>query len=212
MKTSVHILNFLYLIVCGFLLNSCSNDNKGGEAETTISYTITISPDLLKFVTPQVSYIDENGVLVTITGIEDLDNKVLENKAELSNGGSSAKVWSKTVISGTGFKCWTVKMKFKRLNFHSYMAVKYIRNDFIEDTTGKKYEFHHNVNTDIIVLKISDSDVSAFSDSHVSIATGNYKQGDDIESYINNLCKFPDKVGYFIDADGNAARRDEFDL
>ena len=55
------------------------NDDDKLETETSISYTLTISPDLLKFVTPQVSYIDENGVLVTITGVEELDGKVIEN-------------------------------------------------------------------------------------------------------------------------------------
>lgn len=189
---------------------SCNKDDE--KTETSISYTITISPDLLKFVTPQVCYVDENGNLVMITGVEELDGKVIENKAEVQNGGSYASSWTTQIISGTGYKCWTIQMKFNHLNFHSYMGVKYLRNDFIEDTEGKIYDFHHNVNTSVNVVKLSDTEAKAYSDSHVSITVGNYKKGDDIEKYLENLVKTPDKVGYFIDSDGSVTRNDEFDL
>ena len=117
------ILSFIVIGFLGTTICSCSED-VDVETETSISYTITMSPDLLKFVTPQVSYIDENGVLVTITGIEELDGKVIENSAEVSSGGSHASAWTSQVITGTGYKCWTVNMKFKRLGFHSRMSVR----------------------------------------------------------------------------------------
>lgn len=199
--------------ICCFIVMifvSCNKDDE--KTETSISYTITISPDLLKFVTPQVCYVDENGNLVMITGVEELDGKVIENKAEVQNGGSYASSWTTQIISGTGYKCWTIQMKFNHLNFHSYMGVKYLRNDFIEDTEGKIYDFHHNVNTSVNVVKLSDTEAKAYSDSHVSITVGNYKKGDDIEKYLENLAKTPDKVGYFIDSDGSVTRNDEFDL
>jgi len=210
-------LLLLSLIVLAGGFCSCCDDevlliDSEVKAETSINYILTISPDLLKFVTPQVRYVDENGNLVTLTGIENLDGKVIESKAEIKDGNSQASAWSSQVITGTGYKCWTIQMKFNRLNCHSYLGVKYIRNDFVEDTTGKSYDFHHNVNTSISVIKMTGSALKAYSDSHSSITLGNYKKGDDIETYLEELYKAPDKVGYFIDDDGNVTQKDEFDL
>ena len=217
------IRNFLqFAFICFFssLLVSCS-ESIDIEAETSINYTLTMSPDLLKFVTPQVCYVDENGVLVTITGVEELDGKVIENSAEVSSGGSYVSSWSSTVITGTGYKCWTVNMKFKHLGFHSHMTVKYLRNEFTEDTTGKVYDFHHDVNTSISTTKIAKTtkgwfggesiDMSAYSDSHVSVTIGDYHFGDDVAMYLDDLFVNPDKVGYYIDDNGNVTRRDEFE-
>lgn len=216
-KFSYH--GFLLMVMVSCMLSSCSED-VDVETETSISYTLTISPDLLKFVTPQVSYIDENGVLVTITGVEDLDGKVIENSAEVSSSGSYAGSWTSTVITGTGYKCWTIKMKFKHLGFHSHMSVKYLRNDFIEDTSGKIYDFHHNINTSVNATKITKTtkgwfggetvDVSSYADSHVSITVGDYHYGDNIETYLTNLMDNPDKVGYYVDDNGDVTRKDEF--
>ena len=209
------------MAIISIMLVSCSED-VDVETETSISYTLTMSPDLLKFVTPQVSYIDEKGVLVTITGVEDLDGKVIENSAEVSSGGSYASSWTSTVITGTGYKCWTIKMKFKHLDFHSHMAVKYLRNDFVEDTSGKFYDFHHDINTSVNATKITKTskgwgggesvDVSSYADSHVSITFGDYHYGDDIETYLVELKNNPDKAGYYVDENGNVTRKDEFEL
>jgi len=196
--------------------------------ESSINFTLTMSPDLLKFVTPQVSYVDENGNIVTITGVEDLDGKVIENQAEISHKSGGTEVyasgWTKQVVTGTGYKCWTFQMKFNRLNFHSYMGVKYLRNDFVEDTSGKEYDFHHSINTSIIALKSTiteknslfgssqSADSKAYSDSHVSITIGNYKKGDDLEQYLRELSANPDKAGYYVDDNGDVTRRDDFNL
>lgn len=210
------------------LLFGCSSEDIDVTTQTSITYTLTMSPDLLKFVTPQVSYVDENGNLITITGVEELDGKVIENHAEISasSGGSEvyASGWTQQVVTGTGYKCWVFQMKFNRLNFHSYMGVRYIRNDFTEDNDGKDYDFHHSLNTSIIALKSTitekksmstisqSSDVKTYSDSHISITLMDYHRGDDLEKYLDNLTHNPDKAGYFVDNDGNVTRRDEFDL
>lgn len=209
-KIGITFLLVVAVIICSVLV-SCGKDNDV-SAEASINYVITISPDLLKFVTPQVKYVDENGNIVTLTGVEDLDGKVIENKVEIKDGSSYASAWTSTVVTGTGYKCWTVKMKFNRLNFHSYLGVKFIRNDFTEDTTGKVYDFHHNVNTSISIVKTTGSSISAYQDSHVSVSLGNYKVGDDIEKYLQDLNKTPDKVGYFIDDDGKVSQRDDFEI
>lgn len=217
---------FLTLII-GSTLIGCSEDVEV-ITESSINYTLTISPDLLKFVTPQVSYIDENGNLVTLTGVEELDGKVIENQAEINHKSGDTEIyasgWTQQVVTGTGYKCWTFQVKFKRLNFHSYMGVKYLRNDFVEDTDGKVYDFHHSINTSIIALKSTTTeknglfnnsksvDTKSYSDSHISITLLDYHWGDNIETYLDDLTKNPDKVGYYVDDNGDVTRRDEFDI
>lgn len=196
------------VVVCMFytLFAGCSC-NENIEAQTSISYTLTISPDLLKFVTPQVSYVDEEGMLVTITGVEELDGKVIENSAEVSRDGSYTGSWTSVVITGTGYKCWTLRMKFNRLNFHSFMAVRYLRNDFVEETFGKMYDFHHNINTSVI----HNSRTVQYQNSHVSVPVGDYHYGDNIETYLNSLYNNPDIVGYYVDGEGDITSQDDFD-
>ena len=221
----IQAVGFALILSC--ILVGCGED-VSVETESSINYTLTISPDLLKFVTPQVSYVDENGNLITLTGVEELDGKVIENKAEISHESDGVKVsasgWSKVVVSGTGYKCWTFQMKFNRLNFHSYMGVKYLRNDFVEDTNGKVYDFHHSINTNITALKstitekhslFSSSqsvDSKAYSDAHLSISLKEYRKGDDVEEYLNNLVANPDKAGYYVDDNGDVVRKDDFSL
>lgn len=204
MKISKRLFSTTLLMVITCIISSCGDDDIEIETETNISYTLTISPDLLKFVTPQVSYVDENGNLVTLTGVEDLDGKVI--------GDSS---WTSIVISGTGYKCWTMQMKFKHLGFHSHMTVKYLRNDFVEDTAGKVYNFHHDVFTSIKAKKITKSskglDSVSYSDSHMSITLVDYHYGDNIETYLKSLYDTPDRVGYYINENGDVNRKDEFE-
>ena len=219
MRSVRGFIGFVLLCMFGSLFVGCSED-VDIETETSISYTLTISPDLLKFVIPQVSYVDEDGILVTITGVEDLDGKVIENSAEVSSDGSYASSWSSVVITGTGYKCWTIRMKFKHLGFHSHMSVKYLRKDFTEDTAGKVYDFHHDINTSVNATKITKTtkgwfggesvDVSSYADSHVSITIGDYHTGDDVDEYISNLLLNPDKVGYYVDKNGDITRKDDF--
>jgi len=203
----------LMLTISGLVAGCCKDDDDDVTTESSINYTLTISPDLLKFVTPQLSYVDENGNLIKVTGVEELDELVLENSAEISKNGSYAGAWSKTVVSGTGYKCWTVKMKFNRLNFHSYMGVKYIKNEFVENTEGKAYDFHHSINTSISsVTEGRDIGLKAYQDTHVSLTLMDFHRGDDLEYYLNNLSQNPDKAGYYVDGDGNVSRKDEFDF
>ena len=210
----------LALVACG--------EDIDVKTESSINYTLTMSPDLLKFVTPQVYYIDENGNIVTLTGVEELDGKVIENQADISHKSGDIEVyasgWTKQVVTGTGYKCWTFQMKFNRLNFHSYMGVRYLRNDFIEDSNDKVYDFHHSVNTSIIAFKSTITekkslfggtqsvDSKSYSDSHLSITFKDYQKGDDVEEYLKNLAANPDKAGYYVDNNGDVMRKDEFSM
>lgn len=203
------ILISITAFLCSFLA-SCKQDEDDINTQTSITYTITMSPDLLKCVTPQVIYVDENGNLVKITGVEELDGKIIENSAEIEKGGGTISSWTKQEITGTGYKCWTVQMKFNRLNFHTYMAVRYIKNDLHEDYGNKYFDFHHSINTSINSITTSDWGTNAFSDTDISITVGDFHVGDDINTYINQLEENPDRIGYYIDSKGKVERKDDF--
>ena len=218
MKNYKELLVYLFACTIGYALVSCSEEVEY-DTQTSITYTLTISPDLLKFVVPQVKYVDEDGVLVTVTGVDELDKMVIENKAEISGDGYYSIAWSSQVIKGTNYKAWSVNMKFRHNDFHSYMGVKYLRNELAEDPTGNNYSFHHSINTSISAVtyekKTKGNSVtqtqSTYVDNHVTVSL-DFHPDDDVESYIENLVSNPDKVGYYIDPKGVITRRDEFDL
>lgn len=213
-KILFSVLTFLLCIVT----SSCSEEED--VTQTSIQYTLTISPDLLKFVTPQVNYVDENGVLVTISGVEELDGLVLENKAEISSNGGYASGWTQQIITGTGYKCWTINMKFKHENFHTRMWVNYLPKEITEDIENKSYNIHHSINTSIVSLRTISSkspwefsqSSNAYVDSYVSIGNLDYHPGDNLKMYLDNLYQNPDKVGYYIKAGNDVVREDDFDI
>lgn len=217
MKSIKYFFNFIAICFIGMSLVSCEEED---VTQTSIQYTLTISPDLLKFVTPQVNYVDENGALVTISGVEELDGLVLENKAEISINGGYASGWTQQIITGTGYKCWTINMKFNHENFHTRMWVNYLPKEITEDIENKSYNIHHSINTSIVSLKMISSkspwefsqSSNAFVDSYVSIGNLDYHPGDDLKMYLDNLYQNPDKVGYYIKAGNDVVREDDFDV
>ena len=66
-ERDMHIIKSIYTIGIALFVSSvlvgCGED-VDVKTESSITYTLTMSPDLLKFVTPQVSYVDDNGDVV----------------------------------------------------------------------------------------------------------------------------------------------------
>lgn len=193
---------------------------------TSISYLLTMSPDLLKFVSPEVTYVDSEGVVHKISGVKELDSLVHVGFAYAPGIG----VWTLQTIKGTNYKCWNLCMTFKNRPFHSYMGVKYKKLDFVEDTTGVVYDFHHSIfSTTIYVnstLKLttktnywsnnSSLDISygtgALVENHIEFTKNSYYKGGEAEEYVNKLVNTPDKVGFYIDNKGNFTERNDFPM
>lgn len=224
------IISYLFLcfaLVMGITLVSCEKEEvkKYPNESTSISYLLTMSPDLLKFVTPEVTYVDTQGNVHKISGVKELDSLVHVGFAYTPGIG----VWTIQTIKGTNYKCWNLCMDFKDRPFHSYMGVKYKKNDFVEDTTGVVYDFHHSifsttiyVNSQITVTtKTSfwkNPEVTygfgsgALVENHISFTKNCYYKGGEVEEYVNNLVNTPDKVGFYIDAEGNFKENDNFQM
>lgn len=224
---SLRNFTFIGLIfIIGNTFISCEKKDveKRVWESTNISYLLTMSPDLLKFVYPEVTYVDSEGIVHTISGVEELDNLVNTGFAYAPGIG----VWTFQTIKGTNYKCWNLNMTFGNRPFHSYMGVKYKKLDFVEDTTGVVYDFHHSIfSTTIYVnstLEITTTynywsqntnyDISYGTwgqvENHISFTKDCYYNGGEVEQYVNELVNTPDKVGFYIDSDGSFKENEDF--
>lgn len=222
---SIILLGLLPLI--SSMLVSCEKEDVEEHSweNTSISYLLTMSPDLLKFVSPEVTYVDSNGEVHTISGVKELD-------ALVNIGHSKAPfidVWTIQTIEGTNYKCWNLQMSFKNRPFHSYMGVKYKKLDFVEDTTGVVYDFHHSIYSTTIYAASNltfrttsslwkkpettmEFGTGALVENHLSFTKNSYFKGGEVEEYINNLVNTPDKVGFYIDDKGKFTKNNDFPL
>jgi len=214
-------------VIIGNTLVSCEKENVQEEVSesTSISYLLTMSPDLLKFVSPEVTYIDAEGNVHKISGVKELDSLIHVGFAYTPGIG----VWTLQTIKGTNYKCWNLNMTFNNRPFHSYLGVKYKKLDFVEDTTGIVYDFHHSIFTTTIYVNSTltittksslwkDPQTTigfgsgALVENHIQFTKNSYFKGGEVEEYINNLVNEPDKVGFYIDDKGKFTERDDFPL
>lgn len=75
-KSRINMITKMKFVLCGFMtvllgctFVSCNSEDVDSEMATSISYMLTISPDLLKFVSPEVTYVDADGIEHTIKGL-----------------------------------------------------------------------------------------------------------------------------------------------
>lgn len=213
------------ICLIGGTLTSCEDETVQKWETTTVSYMLTISPDLLKFVTPEVTYVDSQGKIHKISGIQALDSLVNVNCAYTPGIG----VWTIQTIKGTDYKAWTLNMNFKDRPFHSYFGVKYRKNDLVEDTTGKEYDFHHSIFSTTIYatseftttykvnwLGQQSTDFTfgtgALIENHITFTKDGTCKGEDVEDYLNKLVNTPDKAGFYITNEGKFTEKNDFPM
>lgn len=218
----------LFGLLCLFVssLVGCDRYDDKEYMNTSISYMLTLSPDLLKFVSPEVTYVDMEGNVHTVSGVQELDNLVITNSAATKH----MDVWTIQTIKGTNYKCWTLNMSFINHPFFSYFGVKYKKQDIVEDTTGVVYDFHHSIfSTNILVTSIAKTKLkydwlifglhpdtethgTALIENHIAFTKNCYYKGGEVENYINDLIKTPDKIGFYISEDCKFTEKDDFPL
>lgn len=228
MKTLNNLALLVFAVILGSSLTSCEDENTDTYTNecTSISYLLTMSPDLLKFVSPEVTYVDAQGNVHKISGVKELDSLVNVGFTYTPGIG----VWTIQTIKGTNYKCWNLNMNFKNRPFHSYMGVKYKRNDFVEDTTGVVYDFHHSIFTTTVHVASEFSITTTYNywtknqkvnfefgtgavvENHIEFTKNCYYKGSEVENYINNLVNTPDKVGFYIDDKGKFTERNDFPM
>jgi len=228
MKTLRYLALLGLVTLIGGSLVSCEDENtdKYTNECTSISYLLTMSPDLLKFVSPEVTYVDAQGNVHKISGVKELDSLINIGFTYTPGIG----VWTIQTIKGTNYKCWNLNMNFKNRPFHSYMGVKYKRNDFVEDTTGVVYDFHHSIYTTTVYVNSEFSITTTYNywtknskvnfefgtgavvENHLQFTKNSYYKGGEVEEYINNLVNTPDKVGFYIDDKGKFTENIDFPL
>ena len=223
-KSRINMIVKMKFVLCGFMtvllgctFVSCNSEDVDSEMATSISYMLTISPDLLKFVSPEVTYVDADGIEHTISGVNELDS--IETQIRLSMPGNV--LVTKQQIVGTNYKCWNLAILFKTLPINTYMIVKYNKLDITEDTEGEIYDFHHSIFTTTMRATTnvkydykwysSDPQVSFWTTgevtNYIAFTKDGTCNGDDVENYITNLKDTPDFVGFYIDKDGGFSIR-----
>lgn len=219
------ILGMVFVI--GWTFVSCNKEEvqEYPSESTSISYLLTMSPDLLKFVYPEVTYVDVQGVLHTVSGVEELDRLVQVNFAYTPGIG----VWTVQTIKGTNYKCWNLNMNFKNRPFHSYVGVKYKKRELVENIPGTIYDFHHSIFTTTIHVasnfkittksgfwKNPETNIEfgsgAFVQNQITITKNSEYTSEEVEQYVNDLVNTPDKAGFVITADGQFVENTDFSL
>lgn len=228
MKTFRNLSLLGLVVIIGSTLAACEDTNKDTyvNESTSISYLLTMSPDLLKFVSPEVTYVDGQGNVHKISGVKELDSLVNVGFAYTPGIG----VWTIQTIQGTNYKCWNLCMSFKNRPFHSYMGVKYKKLDFVEDTTGVVYDFHHSIFTTTIYVNSEFSISTTYNywtkkskvdfefgtvglvQNHIAFTKDSYYNGGEVEQYVNKLVNTPDKVGFYIDDKGKFTEKNDFPM
>ncbi len=210
-------------LICSTFI-SCEEEDVKSWDSTSISYMLTMSPDLLKFVYPEVTYVDSKGEIHTISGVQELDSLVNVTYTYVPGNG----IWTIQTIEGTNYKAWTLNMSFKA-PFYSYFGVKYKKLNLVEDTTDKVYDFHHSIFTTTVYAtsqittttkvnwlgKVSTEfgfGSGALVENHISFTKNSTYTGQEVENYINDLINTPDKAGYFINEGGKFTKNNDFDL
>ena len=224
MKTAKMFLCMCTICLFCSTFTSCEDEDIQKWETTSISYMLTMSPDLLKFVYPEVTYVDSKGEVHTISGVQELDSLVNVTYTYTPGNG----VWTIQTIEGTNYKAWTLNMSFKS-PFYSYFGVKYKKLDLVEDTTDKVYDFHHSIFTTTVYAtsqittttkvnwlgKVSTEygfGSGSLVENHITFTKNSIYNGSEVEDYINNLINTPDKAGYFINEGGKFTKNNDFEL
>lgn len=168
-----------------FALSSCKD-----EESVDITYGLSCSGDLLKFVSPVVTYVDENGTEQTYT----ISNEDWNKTGILTIGDDNT---SMTVTDSTSYY-WTKHIHFDYFGAKGSISVKYIPLSDTEDTTGKQYTFSHNV----FIVATAKSDNSQSSSSTSFLTVGFDFQGATVAKYIENLANTVDSKTCVVDRDG----------
>lgn len=218
------MLGLFCIIVSTFY--SCDKEKEDTDLGVSIGYMLTMSPDLLKFVYPEVTYVDSNGEIHTISGVKELDSLVNYQINTIPGN----VIVTKQVIKGTNYKCWNLNMFFENIPFHSYMGVKYKKLDFAEISPDIVYDFHHSIYTTTITatssvisktkwipLITNPSTTLSFISTgvvtnYITFTKDCFYKGDEVSKYIDDLVNTPDKAGFYIDGSGKFTERDDFPL
>lgn len=225
MKTLRNLVLIGFILIIGSTLIGCETEEikRYPNEATSISYLLTMSPDLLRFVSPEVVYVDAQGNIHTISGVKELDSLINVGFAYTPGIG----VWTIQTIKGTNYKCWNLNMSFSNRPFYSYLGVRYKKLDLVEDTTSVVYDFHHSifsttihVASEMTITTTSslwkDPKVTigfgsaALVENHISFTKDSFYDGGEVEQYIDALVNAPDKVGFYIDNDGTFKEKNDF--
>lgn len=173
-----------------FAFSSCGPDENNESVE--MNYILSCSEDLLKFVSPEVTYVDGDGTEKTITLSDGDWNKT--GNVSVGNDNSS------TSVTGLKSHVWMKKVTFDSFGVSGKISVKYVPLSNTEDITDKQYTFFH----DISITATAKSDDTL--NQHTSIdldLTGSTVYGTAVTSYLEKLASTTDTKTCTVDGSGS---------
>lgn len=175
------------LMASAFVFAACSDDDDDEKDVQSVemTYTLSCSEDLLKFVSPVVTYVDGNGASQTAT-LTDADWTV-------STGSTGKKTYK-----------WSQSAQFSSFGVSGRVSVKYVPTEVAADTTGTQYTFSHQVT---IGAEAKSKSTSSHYVDISGIESETKASGASVKTYIEMLTQDTDSKTCTVDKSGNITVR-----
>lgn len=180
------------MVLMSMMLVSC--DCCEEEKTVDFDFTYTCSEDLLKQVTPVISYTDENGTPQTLELTPDMLSETNTTSVE-------HKGFTMTVQGKEGY-VWQKSLHFDDFGVSSEMTVSYILRPDAEEITDKSYVFMHDLACSIL----AQSDHVNTVDTELTMTVGVQLGADAAKQYIQELLTQKDHRRVTVDKDGKSIR------
>ncbi|MBQ9640157.1 MAG: hypothetical protein IJV06_01125 [Bacteroidaceae bacterium] len=188
-----------YLKVLAFLLLSISMVSCSTDKKAEFAYTLECSEDLLKFVTPEV----------TVTNADGVEEKIVINDNDWSKGNVEVNM-SGVTIRRTILNCsWTKSILADDWGVMSSMVVKYVKKEnqpVLQEQDS--FIFAHGISCIVSASKkekkafSSKNDLGVGGDILGTTITYQYVSASMVNAYIDNLVANPEKKVFYVNDDG----------
>lgn len=189
------------LLLSAILTLSSCNDSY----EVKFENAVFCSDDLLNFVTPVVTYKENNGREVTIRFSDNGWNKTPPEGFNISTTSNSLKL----NIDGLW---WNNVVRYDDFNVSEYFTVSFERTPNVQIDDNKLYFFMGIILCNAVSiyhdrgLFKSGEDVYHLEGFNNPFISSGYQGSEQVERFINQICQETYKLGVHVDDDGNLSK------
>lgn len=161
-------------------LYSCDKEKEN----VNINYSVTCSKDLQKFVTPILTYTDQNGTH---------ELEITEN------------TWNDSTEYNLSFK---KNDEFNHFGIDNTYYVRYVPNEEALSNVdiNETYRFYHSLNISSVSATNGDDVFNSYPNITIDITNKTVK-GNEVREYIEELSLTPDTAHVVVDSDGDITVR-----
>lgn len=188
------LLQIVGLSLSAIFFSSCPCDDCDREIDfiipnkASISYTVSLTEDLLQFVSPKVSFSNSDGTMDSLI-LSDTDFESADSK-------TTVRIYGQDVES-TNMK-WTQKKEYEKWDVHQTFIVTYIPKETVDTVKSSYFAFNHSITC---VASLSSSELSSVN------VFGKYQSdinssGFNVREYLELLKTHPDTLNIYVDSSG----------